>query len=70
MDWNKSLDSIRQEKFVSQDRRRYDRIAVKKERMTVDDRRTRQKTAQMQEDSKGRQERDFRTGGPEDRTGG
>ena len=43
MDWNKSLDSIRQEKFVSQDRRRYDRIAVKKERMTVDDRRTRQK---------------------------
>ena len=44
LDWNKSLDSIRQEKFVSQDRRRYDRIAVKKERMTVDDRRTRQKS--------------------------
>ena len=43
MDWNKSLDSIRQEKFVSQDRRRYDRIAVKKERMIADDRRTRQK---------------------------
>ena len=43
LDWNKSLDSIRQEKFVSQDRRRHDRIAVKKERMTVDDRRTRQK---------------------------
>ena len=44
LDWNKSLDSIRQEKFVSQDRRRHDRIAVKKERMTVDDRRTRQKS--------------------------